>query len=103
MLVRQVPVRYISTILLLLSVHCVHSLHVTPNSPCLSQCSTDPDDTTPADIVCLDNEFTSTTNGSHFQQCVECELGSSAVDPKTGTTDAIWGLCTLRTLCSGSR
>ena len=80
-------------LLLLLAAHGIHSLQVTPNSPCKSQCATGDSITTENDIVCLDSDFSSTGTGSQFQQCVECELGSTAADPKTGTTDVLWGLC----------
>ena len=70
------------------------ALEVASNSPCLDKCNSDAAGTTEADIVCLDSAFTDTSNGSHFQSCVECELGSTAVDPSTGTSDMLWGLCT---------
>ena len=77
---------------LLFSASGIYGLQVTPNSPCKSKCATGNAQTTEKSIVCLDSDF-STGTGSQFQQCVECELGSTAADPKTGTTDVMWGLC----------
>src|ERR1700722_7437387 len=79
--------------LLLVSVSRIHGLKVTPNSPCKSKCGTGTAATTENSIVCLDSDYTSTSSGEQFQQCVECELGSKAADPITGTTDVMWGLC----------
>ncbi len=69
------------------------SIQVTSSSPCQSVCDTATVGTVGDDIVCLDREFTSTTNGSNFRTCVECKLGSTAVDPAIGDTDVTWGLC----------
>lgn len=79
--------------LLLVSLSHIHGLEVTPNSPCKSKCATGTAGTTENSIVCLDSDYTSTSSGSQFQQCVECELGSKAADPTTGTTDVMWALC----------
>jgi hypothetical protein len=79
--------------LLLLPASHIHGLEVTPNSPCKSKCTTGNATTTENSIVCIDSDYTSTSTGSQFQQCVECELGSKAADPITGTTDVMWGLC----------
>ena len=86
--------RTAALVLLLFSAIGTYSLEVTPNSPCKSKCASGASSgTTENDIVCLDSDFTSTATGAQFQQCVECELGSKAADPKTGTTDVMWALC----------
>jgi len=72
------------------------SLQVVPNSPCESVCNPAQFGTTQDDIVCLDSDYTATTNGSRFERCVSCELTSSAIDPKTGTSDPLWALYNLR-------
>ena len=69
------------------------SIQVTSSSQCKSVCDTAVVGTIADDIVCLDREFTSTTNGTNFRTCVECELGSTAVDSAIGATDVTWGLC----------
>ena len=79
-------------VLSLLLVH-IHGLEVTPHSPCKSICASGNATTTENSIVCLDSDYNSTSRGSQFQQCVECELGSKVADPITGTTDVMWGLC----------
>ncbi|KAF7514230.1 hypothetical protein GJ744_004555 [Endocarpon pusillum] len=72
------------------------SIHVTSSSPCRSVCTASSLRTTADDFVCFDNDFAATTNGTRFQDCVECELGSTAVDPSNGATDVTWGLYNLR-------
>jgi len=79
--------------LLLVFASRVHGLEVTPNSPCKSKCATGSAGTAENNIACLDSDYTPTGSGAQFQQCVECELGSKAVDPVTGTTDVMWALC----------
>lgn len=79
--------------LLLLSASRVNGLEVTPNSPCKSKCATGTAGTAENNIVCLDSDYNSTSSGAQFQECVECELGSKAADPVTGTTDVMWALC----------
>ena len=71
----------------------VHGLEVTPNSPCKPKCAAGNAAISENNVVCIDSDFSSSGTGSQFQQCVECELGSNAADPKTGTTDVMWGLC----------
>lgn len=71
------------------------SLDVTSASPCQPVCASSVVGTTADDVVCFDNEFKSTTNGTNFHKCVECELGSTAVDSANGATDVNWGLCSL--------
>jgi hypothetical protein len=80
-------------LVLLFSAFRIHGLEVTPNSPCHSKCDPGNAVTTESSIVCLDSDYSSTGNGSLFQQCVECELGSKAANPTTGATDVMWGLC----------
>lgn len=69
------------------------ALHVTPGSNCLATCSQASSNTLEADVVCTDAEYSSTANGTRFQSCVQCELGSTAVDAQTGETDVGWGVC----------
>jgi hypothetical protein len=68
------------------------SMKVTSESPCQPVCAASAVGTTADDVVCLDNQYASTTNGTNFQNCVECELASTAVD-SDGATDVNWGLC----------
>lgn len=86
--------------LLLLPASHIHGLEVTPHSPCKSKCASGNAATTENSIVCLDSDYNSTSSGVQFQQCVECELGSKAADPITGTTDVMWGLC--KSICANS-
>lgn len=73
------------------------SLHVVSSSPCRSVCATSSGvGTRTEDVVCLDSEYASTTNGTGFQDCVVCELESTAVDSSNGATDVGWGLYNLR-------
>lgn len=68
-------------------------LRTTPGSPCTDTCTQRSTNTTGADIVCLDRQFSDTSAGSNFQQCVECQLRSSFTDSATGQSDVEWGLC----------
>ncbi|EAU34428.1 predicted protein [Aspergillus terreus NIH2624] len=71
-------------------------LRTTPGSPCTDTCTQRSTNTTGADIVCLDRQFSDTSAGSNFQQCVECQLRSSFTDSTTGQSDVEWGLYNLR-------
>lgn len=86
------------TLLLLLLFTCltppVTGLSTAPGSPCEDVCHKTSTNTTSVEIVCEDKQFSNTRKGSHFAQCVECELDSDYVDPGTGETDVAWGLCT---------
>lgn len=73
----------------------VRGLRTTVGSPCTDVCHQTSNETTPADIVCLDNDYNTTITGSNFQKCVECQLYSSYADNYTGETDVLWGLCML--------
>lgn len=86
---------FFASAILLFSARSSHGLQVTPNSPCQSKCNAGGAATTESSIVCLDSDYSSTSSGAHFQECVECELGSSAANPTTGTTDIMWALCKL--------
>lgn len=73
----------------------VLGLRTTVGSPCTDVCHQTSNETTPADIVCLDSDYNTTITGSNFQKCVECQLRSSYADNYTGETDVLWGLCML--------
>lgn len=83
----------VTWLVLLLAAWQSHALLVNSNSPCQSLCNAGGAATTADSVVCLDSDYSSTDSGSHFQQCVECELASNAANPSTGTTDVMWGLC----------
>ncbi|TQB72188.1 hypothetical protein MPDQ_006986 [Monascus purpureus] len=74
----------------------VLGLRTTVGSPCTDVCHQTSNETTPADIVCLDSDYNTTITGSNFQKCVECQLRSSYADNYTGETDVLWGLYNLR-------
>lgn len=75
-------------------------LHVVSNSNCSSVCTEGgSSNTLVADVVCNDADFTSTTNGTRFRDCVECELGSTAVESSgsdLGDSDVDWAIYNLR-------
>lgn len=54
----------------------VHSLSVAPGSPCFDTCNGDTA-TSQGDIVCTDNDFTSTDAGNTLSTCLTCLHGSS--------------------------
>lgn len=70
-------------------------LKTTAGSPCASVCNRDATNTTSSEIVCLDRQYNSTTKGTHFQQCVDCQLRSTYHDTISGESDVTWGLCML--------
>ncbi|KAI9367154.1 hypothetical protein BJX61DRAFT_347599 [Aspergillus egyptiacus] len=70
-------------------------LRTTPGSPCQERCSPS-NDTTPAEIVCLDQEYGDTEKGRKFEDCIGCELQSTFADDFSGQSDVEWGLYNLR-------
>jgi len=84
--------------LLSLSLLCLSSvsdgLRVTNGSPCTDVCNKSSTNTTLNEIVCLDQQFNTTSVGEAFKDCIECELASTYADDESGETDVSWGLCT---------
>ncbi|GFG00449.1 hypothetical protein IFM61392_01390 [Aspergillus lentulus] len=74
----------------------VIGLRTTPGSPCANVCNKVSSNTTGSEIVCLDEQFSQTTKGSDFQNCVECQLESTYSDSSSGQADVDWGLYNLR-------
>ncbi|GFF29014.1 mediator of RNA polymerase II transcription subunit 8 [Aspergillus udagawae] len=74
----------------------VIGLKTTPGSPCANVCNKVSSNTTASEIVCLDEQFSQTTKGSDFQNCVECQLESTYGDSSSGQRDVEWGLYNLR-------
>ncbi|OTA98294.1 hypothetical protein M426DRAFT_326114 [Hypoxylon sp. CI-4A] len=81
----------------------VAALQVTPGSPCAAVCLDDSSgdvrnsnasSTTSTDIVCNDEDYTSTASGIKFKNCVECLQESHAVS--NGENDISWYLYNLR-------
>ncbi|KAE8324938.1 hypothetical protein BDV24DRAFT_20596 [Aspergillus arachidicola] len=72
------------------------ALRTAPGSPCANVCNKQSTNTTGSEITCLDTDFTSTSKGSQFKQCVDCQLRSTYSDPSSGETDVDWGLYNLR-------
>lgn len=64
------------TIVLALTLVRVHSLSVIPGSPCYDTCNGDTA-TSQGDIVCTDNDFTTTDAGNTLSTCLTCLHGSS--------------------------
>lgn len=77
-------------IYLLAALHLTSALQSVAGSPCESVCA-DAGDLN-ADVVCLDAEYQSLSQGRAFQRCVACELNSTAVDTSKNETDVTWGL-----------
>ncbi|OJJ89260.1 uncharacterized protein ASPGLDRAFT_116203 [Aspergillus glaucus CBS 516.65] len=74
----------------------VLGLRTTKGSPCASVCNRDSTNTTSSEIVCLDRQYNSTLKGTHFQECVDCQLRSDFFDTISGESDVTWGLHNLR-------
>ena len=68
------------------------AFQVSPDSPCSSQCTIDGAvDTNSTEIVCADADFSTTTTGLRFKNCVDCLQTSPYF---SGTeSDVKWFLC----------
>lgn len=73
----------------------VLGLRTTSGSPCTEVCGKTgtTSNTTASEISCLDSEFTKSTKGSEFEECISCQLESKHSDSSTGETDVNWALC----------
>lgn len=74
------------------------ALEVVPSSSCTSLCLENPQSPSPPstfgyEITCDESQYNTTTNGTKFKGCVDCELNSAVVDKATGQTDLGWALC----------
>lgn len=77
----------------------VVALQVTPGSSCASVCLDDPanqdvSSTNSSDIVCNDQDYSTTTSGIRFKNCIECLQESHAMSD--GGNDISWYLYNLR-------
>ncbi|MCJ1466849.1 hypothetical protein MMC07_005470 [Pseudocyphellaria aurata] len=81
---------YRATFLTLLLSYHIHAIEVTPNSVCSFLCddsaTADPGDpesshTRSNNLVCDDDEFSSTVVGRKFKECLICELNDTATYP----------------------
>lgn len=89
-----------SLLLVSLFIQLSSTLAVLPSSSCTSTCLADPRaSSVPAthgsDVVCRDSQYNSTSNGTKFRDCIDCQVNSAAVDRATGQTDLGWALCEL--------
>ncbi|KPM41311.1 hypothetical protein AK830_g5239 [Neonectria ditissima] len=75
------------------AVPAANAILVAPSSPCSSDCGNVLDATTPDDIVCSQDSYTSGA-GQVFEGCVECEISSDY--SHDGETDQQWMLYNLR-------
>ncbi|KMU78979.1 hypothetical protein CISG_07622 [Coccidioides immitis RMSCC 3703] len=71
-------------------------LRVTPGSPCEEKCGPVTTNTTGADVVCRDYEYSRKPEGVVFQDCVKCELRSTFEHRRSYQSDLKWGLYNLR-------
>lgn len=85
----------------------VHSIEVTPNSKCSSLCASDismygniadggTSWTFGSDVVCEDYTLAGpnlTVNGRKWNDCLTCELSSTAVDLPSNESEIYWVLC----------
>ena len=73
----------------------ISALEVSANSPCASVCD-GPSNTFPANLTCIDNNYSATDAGSVFRACLQCEASSTAVDGTRNApqnNDVYWFLC----------
>lgn len=85
---------YLLSLLVLCLSRVSDGLRVTSGSPCASVCNQSSTNTTINEIVCLDQQYNTTSVGEAFKNCVECQLNSTYANTASGETDVSWGLCT---------
>jgi hypothetical protein len=73
-----------------------HALLVAPNSPCAASCGNNLLATSGAEITCQDQSYGTTTYGATFETCINCEIGSTYVDPQSGMNDLQAALYNVR-------
>lgn len=83
-----------AVICLLTALRVTSALQTVAGSPCASICSDAGN--LEDDIVCLDANYQSLRQGRAFQNCVGCQLNSTAVDTANNETDVEWALCMRR-------
>ncbi|MCJ1466587.1 hypothetical protein MMC07_005207 [Pseudocyphellaria aurata] len=83
---------YRATFVTLLLSHHIHAIEVDPSSGCSFLCDDNATDnpklgdsshTISDDLVCNDDEFSSTVVGRKFKECLICELNNATVDTAT--------------------
>ncbi|MCJ1466584.1 hypothetical protein MMC07_005204 [Pseudocyphellaria aurata] len=96
---------YRATFVTLLLSHHIHAIEVTPGSECSSLCddnatddpgSGDSSHTKSDDLVCNDDEFSSSVIGRKFTDCSTCELNSTANDSFLNENDVFWALANMK-------
>lgn len=78
----------------------IYALRTVGGSPCSDVCGVTTN-TTSSEIVCLDQQYNTTTTGQNFQTCVTCLLSSEYQNTTIGETDVDWGLCMFSPLYFG--
>lgn len=82
----------LSSVLLVVFASSGAALRAVPQQQCAGACG-NVSSTTPQDIVCDDDGFATSSAGQAFQECLTCEINSTASDPNTGQSDLQWALC----------
>jgi len=72
-----------------------NALYALEKSPCATQCGNVLGSTSGSELVCFDSGYGS-TYGTVFSGCLNCQLGSTFVDPTTQQTDLEAALYNLR-------
>ncbi|KIX96111.1 uncharacterized protein Z520_08366 [Fonsecaea multimorphosa CBS 102226] len=75
------------------------ALQSVAGSPCESVCANA--GSLEQDVLCLDADYQSLPSGRAFQNCVACQLNSTAVDTAKNETDVEWALLALRYTLAG--
>lgn len=74
----------------------VVALHTVAGSPCTAVCTAESVGSLEDNVVCLDNDYSSTARGRAYKACVACQLNSTAVDENNNVTDVDWALYNMR-------
>ncbi|KAB5563166.1 hypothetical protein GE09DRAFT_1219738 [Coniochaeta sp. 2T2.1] len=95
MLVHTLPSTLRAVLGLMLFSTTSRAFQVSPDSPCSSQCTIDgAGSTNSSEIVCSDADFSTTTSGLKFKNCIECMQNSSYFSGLDRDVD--WFLYNLR-------
>ena len=72
------------------------ALESVAGSPCAPICDAEAEGALKDDVVCLDGQYSSTSRGRNFKDCIACQLNSTAVDTTNNVTDVDWAFCQSR-------
>lgn len=94
----EVKMAKLSLATVIATISSVSALRVSPGSPCQTSCvsaSSPGNATGNNDIVCADDQYSSTDAGKRYKTCMTCLQGSTYVDKSSSQSDQAWFNCTF--------